>query len=431
VRFVERKRAVPVPGPDDEHEDPELDALLEDQHNTDFKEAYGERPFWRLIVLHAPASTTEFTACWVYHHALGDGVSGVAFYKELTDALQAISRPSSAPDGPAKGVLNDEEYIVASPSNPLLPPIEHLHALPLSIPFLLKQQWRAWFPKREPGLWTGSRIPIIESSTGPNKPDVPRMHVRSIGFSHSTTQRLVAVGRENGVTVQATLQCLLAAALFSTLNEGKYNALVANGPISLRRFLGHAPAFQDAQLSIDRQIGTWVGQYEFTHRRQGTKGNTKSNSHEEAKAANLFSWAEAQKVKAAIQAELDKKLRNSVVGLLRFVSDVPAFFRAKMGSERTQSFEVSNVGVFPMASGKTKGNGEGDGEGQESSWKIGRCVFSQSASVAGAALLVGVVTGGDGCAVLSFNWLEGALGEVDVEVIIGAFREGVEGLVKE
>jgi hypothetical protein len=73
--------------------DVELDEILEVQHNTPFKRNYGSVPFWRVIILTNPFTETEFVACFIFHHALGDSTSGIAFHNDFLSALQAGPAP--------------------------------------------------------------------------------------------------------------------------------------------------------------------------------------------------------------------------------------------------------------------------------------------------------------------------------------------------
>jgi hypothetical protein len=97
--------------------DTELDELLQAQHNVPFKSDYGSVPFWRLIILTNPGANHEFVASFIYHHALGDGASGIAFHKHFCSALSSNAPLSSK--------------IINSPGQPLLLNLELLHPLPL------------------------------------------------------------------------------------------------------------------------------------------------------------------------------------------------------------------------------------------------------------------------------------------------------------
>jgi hypothetical protein len=130
----------------------------------------------------------------------------------------------------------------------------------------------------------------------------------------------------------------------------------------------------------------------------------------------LFSWDEARRVRGTIEAELSKRGRNSIVGLLRYAGDYHEFFRKKIGRRREESFEVSNIGVFKP-----------DGHGQETGdWRVGRVVFSQSANVVGAALEASLVTGGDGRLNMGFSWLEGVVDSEWMEKVMKALKSMME-----
>lgn len=94
IAFLER--SVPLASAAEE-QDKELDAILEEQHNIDFQTDYGTLPFWRLIILRSKGRN-DFTASFIYHHAIGDGVSGLAFHKAFCNALEAASSSTLPPD---------------------------------------------------------------------------------------------------------------------------------------------------------------------------------------------------------------------------------------------------------------------------------------------------------------------------------------------
>ncbi|RLL97943.1 hypothetical protein CFD26_105021 [Aspergillus turcosus] len=121
ITFLDRSQPVAC---DAEGQDKELDAILEDQHNTDFKAEYGTLPFWRLIILQSPGGT-EFTASFIYHHAIGDGLSGLALHHAFRNALEAA--PASSLPG-----YKVENIIVPDENTSVLPPLEGLHPLPIN-----------------------------------------------------------------------------------------------------------------------------------------------------------------------------------------------------------------------------------------------------------------------------------------------------------
>ena len=375
--------------------DGELDEIIENQHNTNFKEDYGQLPFWRVIVLHPAGPVSEFVVCFVFHHSLSDGASGLAFHRALLSALNnpdelyATSRTANDPES--------VDRIVHPPQIPLLPNLEDALPLPLSIFFILKTLWNQLIASALPSVWTASPIA---------KPASTQSRFQSFSMSRDNTQKSLIASRTNSTTLTATAQTLLAATLFEHLPSERYSRLMGTGAISLRRFM-------PKDIIDDDSMGTYVSAYKFMHLRTTSKVN-----HGHDNEIERFSWDEARRVKSAIDAELDKKGHDSVVGLLRYAGDLLAFLNKKVGKERDQSFEVSNIGVFKSAPANSG----------ENVWSVGRMVFSQSANVAGPALEASLVTGGDGRLTLGFSWLEGIVDGDWVETVMTALKRNMENL---
>lgn len=385
VEFVQRKSI-----PDNGEEDEALERFLEDKHSTGFKEArLGSRPFWHLLVLSSPGDASTFTAVWFFHHALGDGGCGPIFHRALLSALQDVSAQPAA--------LEPVHGIVPSPSTPLLPPFELLHPQPLSWLFFIRAILGSIFPSvfapRAPKLWTGPRAaaPI----------PLPRTRVQLLTLSASTTAKLLKLSRENKTTVQATLECSVAASLLATLPSDRYDKVRASGPISMRSLLRN-----DGKPVADDDFVLALSQYTHLHTRASDM-------------PGAFSWSEARAVRSSIRDEVAKQGADNVVSLLRYVSDMHSYFTDKIGQERDTSFELSNLGVV-----KT-------GDGSEGGWKLGRCVFSQTPNVTGPPIACSVVTGGDGCCVLAFSWLDGVVEEEMVRAVVQGVKTQVEKLAGE
>jgi hypothetical protein len=109
---------------DGHSQDPELDSVLEKQHNTDFEINYGEVAFWRLVILTKPNSQTDFAASFIYHHSRRDGAPGVAFQKHffsaLKSALPLLKARSFPPLTPLSSIISNS--FIPFLSQPLLPP---------------------------------------------------------------------------------------------------------------------------------------------------------------------------------------------------------------------------------------------------------------------------------------------------------------------
>jgi hypothetical protein len=391
TNFIERKK--PFVPTEAGEVDQELDALLESQHKLNWNRDIGTRPFWRLIVLHSPGVTHELTITWVFHHALADGISALVFHRDFLAALNSLKDGETLEGG----------AIVETLKKDLVPPMDKLLDLPLSIPYLITKLWRDWFPRRHPKLWTGAKI--SKTSRGSD------LRLQTIVLSRDNTAKLIQLSRDNKTTLTATLECVTSSAILANLDPSNHDRVKVDGALSFRCFM------KDLDIDINNQMGAYVSQYlnEHVHPNSAAQGNGAAG---QTTAHDIFSWTEAQATRAVITKEIGKNGKNSVVGLLKWVGNQNTFWLGKVGQDREESFEITNIGVWKSALQ------ENDGD-----WKIGRVVFSQGSAVTGPAFALSIATGGDGCLVLTFSWLESVVDRVLFEKIIASVRECVNKLV--
>lgn len=131
-----------------------------------------------------------------------------------------------------------------------------------------------------------------------------------------------------------------------------------------------------------------------------------------------FAWEEARAVRSTIQTEIAKQGADNVLSLLRYVSDMHKYFTDKIGEERPFSFELSNLGMVKAD------------VGTENGWKLGRCVLSQNANITGPPIVCSVVTGGDGCCVLTFGWLDGVMEDGMARAVVEGVKRQIQRLVE-
>ena len=377
VMFIDREQPI-----ENSHLDMKLKEILNSQHNINFKHRYGELPVWRLLILKDPKSTPDFIACFIYSHSLGDGQSGLAFHRSFHASLIASSTEST----------NGGEFdpIITPPNIPMIPSLEELHSLPISIPFLLSTLWNQWFPKHVEGLWQGKPINFAE--------DTRKRRLTWITIPSQRVTSLLTLSRRHSVTLTAIIEAVLASAVFSNLST-EYQELHINGPVSLRRFI---PALNEDSF------GNYVSRYIHHHHRSESIGISSS-----AAEITQAIWKDAQDVKSTIDAELGKNCRNSIVGLLRWAGPLEIFFKQKDNKPREGSFEISNVGVFKYAH-----------KPAEDDWRIGEMIFSQSADVCGVPFAAFMVTGGNGVMNISFSWLHTMIETSWMEKIVKDFEIG-------
>ncbi|KAJ5484327.1 Alcohol acetyltransferase [Penicillium expansum] len=353
VSFQDRKPGLLATEADGEPTpDLDLQTLLATQHNTPFR---APNPFWRVCVLLGIEDERKFTVAFVYHHAIGDGTSGKAFHQTFLRALGAMDSSDQT------------KSIIKSPQLPLLPNIERVHPMSLSLFYLAKKIFQAKIYSRRPtGLWTGSKI-LVPSQT----------RLRLVPFSKLLVGAIRDRCRQEGTTITALLQTIVARSIFAHIPP-EFTQLACTGAISSRRWL--------PDVITDESVGVWVQDYEETYSRATV-----------APSDGSFPWAEAKRSRETIESVLKMEGKNASTSLLQFVDDFQEeLCLSKVGKDRDKSFEVSNVGVLGPQTNPDLPSIKG-------------MVFSQCASVMGNAIEVSAVTGGDGCLVLAVSWQQGVV----------------------
>ncbi|KAL6239516.1 hypothetical protein BDW75DRAFT_198409 [Aspergillus navahoensis] len=356
-----------------DEQDSELQSLIERQHDTGFT---APLPYWRLIVLTTDEPERCFTAVFVYHHGLGDGTSGKAFHRTF---LRALREAASLKPGEAK-------QVVIPPKSPLLPPLEDVHPLPISIPFFLKTAFKTWvYSKPDPNLWAGGPIQLPLST-----------QVRFLVLPAAQTSTLVKACREHSTTVTCAVETAIARSLFPHIPE-KYNRVTGSIPITQRPWL--------PDTITDESMGVYVQEMPEIFMRKAVTQET-------------FPWDEAQRARRTITKELALESKNTSVGLLKYVKDYRRnLCETKIGKPRLVTFELSSLGVVKTESSADK-----------SIPQMGKVIFTQSASVTGAAIEFSLVTGADGSLALGITWQAGVVEESTVQAVIDTLEKELHHL---
>ena len=341
-----------------------------------------DTPFWRLLILTNPVKGGDhaFTASFVYHHAIADGTSGLIFHENFLAALNSSPEPLRS-------------AIVQTPKTPLLPELEKLHSFPVGFPRLVKAFVEDKFPSFPQGVWAG----------GPALMEGQRKF-RSVTLSPSFTSKFVAACKSNGTTLQATLQVLAAASLFSILPE-KFKRVDCNVIISLRDSLD--------ELVVKESMGTFSSSLLECYERGAfeTEG---------------FRWNEAHRSRDVIAGYLELNGKDDKIGLLKYIKNYEKYCWNKVGRPRMAGFEISNVGIF--GEGLKVETEDRIEEEQSEEWKISRMIFSQSAGVLSAAIMISVVIGGDGGLTLGFAWQKDVVDKVLVYKLMEKMHSGIDAL---
>ncbi|TID19579.1 hypothetical protein E2P81_ATG06745 [Venturia nashicola] len=373
--FVERQGPVPEDG---KGRDPELDALLRHQVNTNYKSEAGIVPVWRLIILYDFQDKQQFTANLMVHHGIADGASLQILHRSLQKALQALSSTSA---------MNSEvEYIIPSKDEEIGPSLDSIHSLPI--------------PDAAPGDdtatyndWLGHPVEV-PSRTGYATLTLPPPLLNLF------TQEC----KKNKVATPAGLNALLAKALYSHL-PSTTESMDANIPVDIRSNL--------PPEAVDGVMGNFYDTFKTRIFR--------ADFCEQGSIELTDIWTSARKITKdtrkyfANTAPSGEAYLNAAV--LKNVPDSQALQASLIGGPRTESLELAYIGPHVPFSGDKSG----------SIWQAGKTTVSRCAYAAGACVQATAVLHDEGITI-GFAWPLCAIEENLVEKTIDGIREYFIGL---
>lgn len=361
VSFIDRKQSR-----DELEQDPELDNILENAHNTNFQADLGELPFWRVIIVKDTQEEREFTASFVYYHGIGDGAAGLIFHQSFRGALDIAQANVDE-------LVDVSTLVQVSTDIHLLPTLEEAHPLPLNpSPKAYKRDG-----VRE---WVGNIIQVPSTTL-----------YRSLYLSKHSTTKFLQRCKSNGVTVTSGLQSVMAHAIFDALPD-TVEALTGIIPVNLRPWLDLPP-----EVAKDA-MGSYIDAIKVQICRDHYK-------HSDLAAATYT----AECIKDYLSGNPSPTGEPyTSVAFFKALPDLAAVFKLMIGADRDSAFEISNIGRTEDVSESTQ-------------WRIGRMTFSRSAVAMGAALTTSVVTGGDMATTISFSWQDSVIKNSLVDSIVTNF----------
>lgn len=344
--------------------DSEVAAAIESTHQKPFGNLES-LPLWRIhVVSNANDVNDSITVGFFFHHGICDGRSGVAFQVDFLKALQSptVSRTRFS-------------AVIDVPKLPLLPSLEEIHQLPLSVYFLATQIIKSILPPWKDDLcWTGGAI----------TPDPQTTSLRILFLEFEVVEQLSKLCRHHGVTVTALLTIMIARVLCGNLPT--YERFTSITAMSFRRFTD-TPS-NAMLLSVSS----------FGHR----FSKVRRNGYLEC--GGDLNWDVVKTCHQEIQTATSSP-KNSRVGLLRFLNDYGRWLQGQVGRKRDHSFEVSNVGVADV--------GIEDGKPRMKS-----LLFSQPRNVTGAALGFSVASVKGGDMGIALTWQEGVVARKTAEKVL-------------
>ncbi|KAF7345264.1 hypothetical protein MSAN_01903100 [Mycena sanguinolenta] len=332
----------------------DLSSVVDFSGHDDVQEAYESHlsrgfetqtdvPLWRVEVL------AHNVVLFAVHHAVGDGMSVLAFHLNLLRALQ-------------NGRGHDGSPVVEIPqSRRLLPPIEH--STPVWPSFTLAGSMlydllapASWSKMRN--VWTGPPSPLT--------PDITTL-VRILTFPPTDVAAFITAARAHGATLTSTVYVLAVCALSRLLADdpARYKQIGGTVALSLR---GVAGVPDDVLCDYP------------------------STFHELSRATTAFSWNVAKRMAATLQEQ--KRKGREMVGMLRFL-ELPgvylSYLKGQLGGKREAGIRLSNLGRVQL---------QGTGGG----WTMSRTMFAQCDVVTGDAFNINMTGDPTGALNVTLSW---------------------------
>ncbi|KAK7025011.1 alcohol acetyltransferase [Favolaschia claudopus] len=358
----------------------DLSAIVEFSNETDLETIFERQlsvrldttaplPLWRLQVL------KDGTVLFVFHHCIGDALSGAIFHKTLLAALQE----------PVVGA--DSALVVVPKTISLLPPLEEVTDVRPSLLNILTTALALFIPipaswKRSYYAWTANPV----SKTPDFTP-----HAKVMTFNAEEMDAFLKVCRTHNATITSAFYTLTAAIMSKLVppHSPSYRTIGALVAISMRSIAG----------TPDGICNYVSGHYTYPP------------------INPAFQWPAAAAYAQELQRQ--KTVARETVGLIYYLfGNIAPFFQNSMGNKRNAAFEISNVGRIPDPTAHGLGP-----------WRIDRMVFAQSDLVVNAALKVNVIGDPTGAVHVTLTWGEAAIDRNLVDSFAVQFQEGVRSLI--
>ncbi|PIA98758.1 hypothetical protein CB0940_03753 [Cercospora beticola] len=364
-----------------------LQNILDRLHNDPIVED-DSIPQWKAVVVRLE---TGFHLAFSCSHGLADGRSGQAFHATFLETLQNLSSYDQD---------IDEDTILPTTKqwNPV-PPMEKVGNLTISWKFLLGPLANEYFPKavtrflglaeeQVEDLWLGAK----EKPALPEEGELLATGVRVVSVSAEVLELVLARARMHDAKLTGLVSFLIARALARSLQrrEQNYSSFLAALPIDMRRALGKGQG----------QIANYVSNIVETVTIPSARISDQDLSD--------FEWLQVRNTTARLLTA-SGTLADQPVGLLKYLMNFREYTLKKAKAPATESFEVSNAGVF---------NGIRPAESMSSQWRVDQMLFSQSANAGGPPLNYNLASAKGGDLTITATWWREMLGVRDEDAFV-------------
>ena len=380
------------PGENPEDEIEQLKQVIAEDHDRPFP--YQENiPPWKIIVLpvsgQPEARERRFYILFSYSHSHGDGTSGLAFHKTFLQGLRISKR-------------GDTDPIYATPSLPLLPPLEQGVTLSISWSYLLQPLLAVYLPKFI------SKLLNLQASIMPESPsswraqpysynaETFRAGLEIVIIDGETLKDVISACKANGTKMTGLIHQLIIRALSEVVPaDTPAGSFVAQTPLNLRRIMS---GFTNDDMAVCTSAD-----YELFPRYQ-KRGDSGLNAAELDSIVDEEMWAAARNTTARLAARASKAA-DQPVGLLQYLTHFRMWLVNQLGEQRDTSYELTNILVFdPLGD-----TGDSDVGTSASNWELRRILISQPAHALGSPISFNVATMKRGEMVFTLTWQIGVL----------------------
>ncbi|KAF2824482.1 hypothetical protein CC86DRAFT_408559 [Ophiobolus disseminans] len=336
-------------------------------------ENLASQPGWRVVVLHE-IGVESIEILYVWNHTHHDGSSGKIFHETLLRHLNEVT--SQDEDPIVESFENSDKWILnlPDPSDKLPPNPEILTSWPVSLGFALSELWKGLKPEWifPPGETHARWAPIRASPY--------KTQFRNFTIDKHTVVNLISACRLRHTTLTGLIQALCLVSLSTALHDA--TGFASRTPYDLRNILP-ANTARYPWLNPKESMCNYVSvvEHEFDSKLVNTI-RSRMLRNLTADVMNVI-WSVSARVRREIQARLDARTRNDLIGIMRLCPDWNSQQRSEMRRMRYLSWLVTNLGVLDGESSTTVGN---------ESWSLQRAELLLSAETPSAALSVSIMT---------------------------------------
>ncbi|KAL5492078.1 hypothetical protein ACEPAI_3525 [Sanghuangporus weigelae] len=354
-----------------------------------------DKPLWRLTV------TAQNLLIFAWHHCLGDGQSGLAFFRSILEGLNNNDPPSTLP-------VEFNPKVVKIPTDlKLTPRLEDLTDLSVSLRTLIVALAGLFIPPSWTSarrIWTGNQVPSIIP------PYLTRARLLSIPSDR--VSRILAAARRHQTTLTAVLYFLAVGVLSDLIaqknSNGEWKELSIGVPVSLRPLAEIPPTLMSEMVSTHRSTPLLA------------PPSPSSGGHPDS----LFLWSRASSFSRTLHASIPKS--RELIGTIKYLNGkYEPFFKGKLGKKRELSLEISNLGAFKLAASPQP---QSSSTSEPRKWMITETFFAQDDGTIGAALKMNVVGSPTGTVNVVVTWGKDAVDDAFAEAFVKQLTDAVDGL---